>query len=204
VAAESARTTAAAGSIEALTTIGTVTVDGGISGVTGTPVVISAGGNLNPATDAQALAIKSVRVAGVMSFTQVLAGYSINGSGVNGDVQIGTIDVGTSTLDLPGGFWFDNDIIAGMATTQPPFGSNADFVITNGASTPILSKIAKVIVRGDMGGSLSRHGIDAELVSSIVVNGVTEHLTPGAHNDFFAIAGDFTQNTYVYENPPTT
>jgi hypothetical protein len=194
------RTAGASGSIAATTTIGSVTVEGDVIGLAGTPVIISAGGRPNPTSDAQALAIKSVRVLGPMSYTQVLAGYAVDGSAINGDVQIGTIDVG-SNGDFPTGYWHDNDIIAGFTTGQPAFGSGNDTLISGASQTKILSKIAKIVVRGDMGGSASRHGLDAELVASIIVNGVAENLNAGARNDFFAIAGDFSGNTFVDESP---
>jgi hypothetical protein len=190
------------GSIYAARTLGPVLVRGSVDGVSGGEVTIGAGGMLNAKTDAQALAIKSVRVLGEMTHTQIIAGFDITTKPINGDVQIGTVEVGTTTANLDPA-WSDVDVIAGfMKGGSGVWGTGSDTIAGSGAQTALLSKIAKIVIHGTIIGDSSHHGIDAELVGSIVVNGVAEPLHPGPHNDFFPLNADASRMTVVFEAVP--
>ncbi|MHA3772499.1 beta strand repeat-containing protein [Verrucomicrobiota bacterium sgz303538] len=187
------------GSISAARNIGTIEA-GALNGTFETRVQITAGGVVGARTDAQALSIRSVSTKGGMAYTDILAGYGVDGTALNPDAQIGTVQVGAAkTTD---GNWRFNNVVAGCtAGFDGRFGSFDDSPISSTTNTPsVLSKIARIVVTGSMDGR--SEGIVAELVGSLTINNhPNTQLTPGPRNDFFTVAQDTSEGTTV--NEPT-
>ena len=147
-----------------------------------TDVFITAGGDLQARSAAQALAIGSVTVDGAMSQTTIEAGYDHNLNQVNGHVIIGTVEVGKGNL-LDSPVWTDNDVIAGAT------GATFNSTEIKGGNTAILSEVVKVIIHGNLGASTTQHEVIADYIASVTAGpgaSTTPPLLAGPHNDSIA------------------
>jgi hypothetical protein len=191
-----------AAEIAAARNLGTLSV-GTITGNAEAPEYILALGVLNPANDAQALAIKLINTSGAAAFMEVMAGYAQGIKPVNGDAQIGTVEIGDEGAKQPG-VWQECDVIAG--TIVRSVGDSVEYIpIDSTGKTKVISQIHEVVINGTIFSSTgSEHAIAAEYVKSIVVNGVSEQLTAGPRNDDQSLAADPSESTIVTEMPPVT
>ena len=163
------------------------------AGVTPGRATISAGGMLNPATDALAVAISEINIASRVTAADILAGYDIDGAPVNPDAQIFSVKIGTAAT-LGTAVLDRTNIVAGM-TGGPDgtFGNGDDAVISSSASSAsIISKIASVTLNGLIAGRSpsGTFGIEAQEIIAISIAGTPLSLKAGPDNDlFFALGG---------------
>jgi len=159
--------------------IGALAVHGNIDGAT-----FTAAGQANPTATVDS-AFGRIIVTGHVSNTNFLAGYDASGSPVNGNAQIGAVQIG--------GDWSASNLVAGIsAGTDSFFGTTDDAKIGSGT----LSKIASITIGGQVSGTAdpSDHfGFVAEAIGAFkighstvqFVNGVAE-LTAASTNDVTA------------------
>lgn len=112
------------------------------------------------------VAFGKVTVLGDVTNSQILAGYNLNGAGVNPDAQIGRVTVA--------GNWSASDLVAGIADTGTAgFGDSGDTVISGANSARIISKIASVLIAGTVTGTASpttdHFGFVAEVIGAFKV-----------------------------------
>ncbi len=150
---------------------------------------ISAGGKLNPATDALAVAIGEINVTHRITDADILAGYDIDGVPVNPDAQIFLVKVGNASTAGTIVFVRSN-IVAGMTSGRDGFfGTGDDAVISSAAGSPtIISKIASVILNGTIASSFrsGSFGIEAQEITAMTIDGAAVPLQAGPANDFFS------------------
>ncbi len=195
------------GSIHAQRNLGAIEA-GSISGNRGVAVTIFAGGKLLPTSDAQAVAIKSLRVQNSTAFADVLAGYDIAGVRANRDAQIGAVSSGVDGVEP---IWVGVNLVAGIdAGDDETFGTGDDFPIPaaeNGISK-VISKIASITIGGtfNFADARSGYGFVAEQVGSLRLSDGPVKLEKGPHNDSFLITtGEGSTDTRLREvdpNPP--
>ncbi len=159
------------GSLIAGTTIGSIKIGGDLTGR------IFAAGNLAPASNAAALAIKDLAVTGGVRGADILAGYNRGGGPANADVQIGAVTVGRD--------WIGSDLVAGVQTGGDGFFGNGDQLIP--AGNGILSRIAAIVIKGQALGTVTpatdHFGFVAEQIASFTVGGIAFKLAAGPSND---------------------
>ena len=117
------------------------------------------------------VAIAKLTVLGNVSGSEVLAGYDRFGNATNGDAQIGKVRVT--------GDWAGSSMAAGVFDVSADgFGSADDTVIPN-SNTAIFSKIASVIIGGNVLGraDASQCGFVAQQIDSMSIAGVKVALT---------------------------
>ena len=151
-------------------------IKGSITGGDGAPITISAKGLLNPGPHKSPLAIASINVGGAVRFTDFLAGYATDGTGVNADVQIGAVTIG--------GDWIATNLVAGVLADGGGFGTLGDTLIPGGNATT--SKIAAVIIKGQalgLANSFENFGIVAQQLRSLKIGATSVHLQNGSSND---------------------
>ena len=172
------------GNIRATKTIGSLTVGGDIIGRPGQLVSISAQGAeiAGKPTD---IAIGKITVKGRVERVNVLAGFSKNDIPVNPDAQIGTVTIG--------GDWVASNLIAGVNNSDGFFGDSNDFAIAINDDAAIRSRIAAVIIKGQVIGTpsstdASTFAIAAQQLGTVKVGGTVIPLLPGASDDTFADA----------------
>ena len=161
---------AISGSLIAGGTLGAVKIDGDASAAR-----ILARGNLLPASDALALALKSIAIGGSVLNTKILAGFDREAQPANADVQIGAVSV---TND-----WIASDLVAGVRAIDPFFG-NGDGLIAGGNA--ILSKIASIVIGGQALGTVApgdHFGFVAEQIGSFKIATTSFTLNAGGSND---------------------
>src|SRR5260370_9836038 len=147
--------------------IGAITVNHDLLGNTTNPVVISARGQAVP-TATTDVAIQSLTVRGLVQYTNILAGYDVDGNPVNGDAQIGDVIVDRD--------WIASNLVAGvMAGADGLFGT-ADDAIIPGGSPGIIARINSITINGQVSGtpaavnSTDHFGIVAEEIGSLRIN----------------------------------
>lgn len=168
------------GAIRSETTIGILRIGGNVTGSENVAAIISATGDTSGAT------IQSLQIGGDLRFAEILAGYGVNatlanarGDAANADAQIGTVSVGRNLQN--------SSIVAGVAAgTDGLFGTTDDFPIggagtTNAAGT--VSKIARIIIGGNVLAGTSASGIEAQYVQSVTVRRTPFSLQAGPGND---------------------
>ena len=166
---------ASSGTIRSETTIGSIRINGNVTGSEAVAAIIAAPG------DTSGAAIRTLKIGGDATFAEILGGYGANataalprGNPTNADAQIGTVNIVGNTKST--------SIIAGVAAGPDGlFGTTDDFPlggtgVTNAART--VSKIASITIGGVVGGAIF-HGIEAQHLQSIVVNKVAFSLQPG-------------------------
>lgn len=159
-------------------TIGSVTISGDHFGV------IAARGMTAPATSAAALAIGKVSVAGNLSGA-IFAGWDYLAGWVNPDVTIGTIFVGgnAGTIRISAG------VEPGANNT---FADNDDRAVSGGGSVAITSRIASIVIGGQVGRSeLGSHlGFTAQQIGRLQIGGLAYPLTAGVDRFDIGILGN--------------
>jgi hypothetical protein len=138
------------------------------------------------------LAFGKIAITGAVSSSRFLAGYDVNGNAGNGDAQIGAVTVG--------GDWTASDLVAGtQAGADNLFGTSDDTAIGAG-SLNIVSKIASVVIGGQVFGTADttdHFGFVAELIGSFKVNKVAIPLQNGVAE----LDGSTTADVTIFEVP---
>ncbi len=151
-------------------------------------------------------AINTITISGSISDADILAGYTIDGVPSNPDAKIGKVVVGSSAPSLDGqqpSTVFGLNIVAGIfAGPDSYFGTSDDIAIISEKKTPVVSKIASVIVNGSIipGGVLSSYGIVAQNVVAVKVGATSQALKAGALNDNYT-QFDPSVSLYIGEKP---
>jgi hypothetical protein len=200
----------ASASISAARNLGTVDI-GSVFGDVEGRVHITAGGTLEAGTDKQALAIKSVTIRDFFEHGRILAGYNIELSPVNPDVQIGTVEVGQANSENSV-VWRFSDVVAGAESQfNDRFGDSDDRLIGGSSGTSVIAKIASVIINGEVEtfnvaarGFFGASGIVAEHVVSVELEGSNISLSNGPRNDTFVLVGPSNTTLVVSEVGPTS
>jgi hypothetical protein len=92
------------------------------------------------------IAIGSIDIHGQVSSTRILAGYDVLGLPVNAGAQIGDVHVD--------GNWTASVLAAGVAAgTDGLFGTADDRLIEGAHSSPIIAKIASIVIAGAVEGT---------------------------------------------------
>ncbi|MEQ1859186.1 MAG: right-handed parallel beta-helix repeat-containing protein [Chthoniobacteraceae bacterium] len=184
--------------IQSDSTLGAVKIKGDLRGTAAAPAIIAAQGNFNPATPAQALAIKSLNVGGSIEQAQVLAGFKtivvstiptirLDLVATNPDVQIGPVRAGS---------WIASSLGAGVTPGADRLFGTADDSRTTPINPGVMdnpdipSKIASIRIRGQLFGAGSDalgdpfgSGFVAEQIVAMKVGATPIPLTRGAGND---------------------
>lgn len=172
-------------SVSASTTLGSVVVKGDVTGRADQPVGISAGG---PAVDAKSqVAIGSIMVVGSVENTMVTTGRQTT----NGHSQIGAVKVG--------GDWVASSIAAGALTAANNYDltgfGNGDDALLPGGPVNIVSKIASIVIKGEVHGTAAggdHFGFVAQEIGSLKVGALTYVLQKGVKEDIaLGNTGDF-------------
>ncbi len=209
------------GSIRVHENIGTLTILGNVIGNATNRAVISAGNN-GPVTNGKtspaiskltvgAKAANGTVTGGDVSFLDVLAGYNESGTPDNprgeasdenpliADAQIGTVTLRGNVRAL--------NLVAGAdAGTDGLFGTEDDVKLTGENvvdRASVISSIAKVIIGGLLLESPEVHGIVAERVVSVSVEGTEVELNAGAGNDQTRVIPEETSGTLMQVNELT-
>jgi hypothetical protein len=166
--------------------IGSLTVKGSLVGQadTGTgasPVIISANHQL-AATATVDLAFGSIGIGGSARFASILAGFDLNLFPVNGNAQIGAVNVG--------GNWIAGSIVAGVQDGgSPGFGDAGDTIIGGGT----IARIASIVVGGVIAGTDTpgdQFGFESRRIGSLMVQG--ERITIISPFPLAPLTGDVT------------
>jgi len=113
-------------------------------------------------------AITKLTVTGGAVVSSFLAGYDIHGVAVNPDAQIGTVVVN--------GDWSLSNLVAGVAAGADGNFGTADDAAPLGEVTPIISKIASVVIKGSVSGPADEelhYGIVAQTVGKVKIGSTT-------------------------------
>ena len=138
------------------------------------------------------LAMGKISIVGRVEFANILAGYDVNLSAVNGDAQIGAVSVG--------GDWVASNLVAGAknaASGNTNFGNGSDASIGAG-SAGIVAKIASITIAGQVFGtpksvSTTDHfGFVAQQIGAVKIGGNSIVLTAGLDNLAVGETSDMT------------
>jgi FG-GAP repeat len=139
---------------------------------------ITAMGDGSSAESAAKNVIGNLVIRGRVENSQILAGYNSDGVLVNGHASIGTVKVHKD--------WIGSDLVAGVAAGgDGNFGTGDDLALGGGAFT-LASRIAKVIIKGEVLGTAGpgdHFGFVAEEIGRFVANGSALSVTAGPNND---------------------
>jgi hypothetical protein len=128
---------------------GKISVNGSVAGSVvrvAASVHSFAAGTLLDSTLSAGDEIGTLRVAGNVSGSQLLAGYDLRGAAVNGDAQIGKV-----TIE---GNWTASDLVAGVEDVDANgFGNEDDRLISAGNDAAVVARIASVVINGSATGS---------------------------------------------------
>jgi hypothetical protein len=184
---DSTGTLADSGAIRVGNVLGPVTVKGSIIGNETQPVLITAGGNPDPAID---LAITKITVGGRVERAQILAGYGTAGTpnAVDADVSVGPVSVGSD--------WIASNLVAGVEDgTDNLFGTADDTLIAGGLSN-VVARIAKVTIKGVVVGTVGtgdHFGFVAQQIGTFKAGSFLASLTGGPDViELSPITGDLT------------
>ncbi len=163
--------------------IGSITVNGSMGGAAFVGVRIVAQGKLNPASQADSVAIGRITVGGSVTKTRIEAGYDTAGNAINADASIGSVRIGAD--------WIASDLIAGVKDGGDGYFGNVGLAIDDtvipGGNPAILAKIGSITIGGQIIGTPSLNGdsyaFAAEMIGSMKIGGTTVTL-PGPHNNF--------------------
>ncbi len=171
---------ASSGTIRSGTTIGTLRIRGSVIGSEDVAAIIAAPGGTSGA------AIQTLVISGRAQFAEILGGYGLSttaanprGFATNADAQIGIVAIG--------GSFQSTSIVAGAsAGADGLFGTTDDFSIGGSGTTNArgtVSKIARIIIGGNVIAGTRSSGIEAQYVQSVSVHGVAFSLRAGVGND---------------------
>jgi hypothetical protein len=163
-------------SVSASTTIGSLVIKGDVVGRADQSVYIAAGG---PAVNAQSqVAIGSLTVGGSVEHTVVTTGRNTT----NGHSQVGAVKVG--------GDWVASSIAAGALTAANNYDltgfGNGDDTLLPGGPVNIVSKIASIVIKGEVRGTAAggdHFGFVAQEIGSLKVGTLTYVLKKGVKED---------------------
>ncbi|MDB6174102.1 MAG: hypothetical protein JWL59_3413 [Chthoniobacteraceae bacterium] len=152
------------------------------------PVTISALGG-----SGRGKTIGSIHIGGTVDHAEILAGYNRMHTPINADASIGRLFVG--------GSWFASNLVAGVtAGADGVFGTGDDASISK--DTPIVSKIASVVIKGDArgtdGGS-DHFGFVSEQIRAFRLSGRREALHAGPGNDLAGLRLGLTNDLTARE-----
>jgi hypothetical protein len=142
------------------------------------------------------LAMAKIVVKGSVNGTRLLAGYDLDGSGVNPDAQIGSVQVS--------GNWSASDLVAGVVA--PPgsrFGEPGNAAISGDDHPRIFSQIGSVTIGGAVTGTVdvaSDHfGFVAQRIVAFKVGGQSLAFRAGVGGEVFSLGttGDVTAREVV-------
>jgi len=169
-----------------------VVIKGSLVGSAAHPAIISASGQVSPAT--ADVAIASVSIGGRVEFGEILAGYGVTLTPTNADAQIGAVTVGHD--------WIAGSIAAGVVDVNGDGFGNADDALTSNSDDPNLhSRIGSIVIGGQLMGTTAagdHFGFTAEKVGALSIAGTVIPLQAGPHNDDVILGatnlpgGDFT------------
>ncbi len=165
--------------------IGTLSIVGAVDGTH-----ISALGKANATTTN--VAIGKVQITGSVSHSSILAGYDRFGGASDGSAQIGTVNVT--------GAWTASSIVAGVADTGANGFGNADDTAIFPAHPGIISKIASILIGGDITGTgiAGEHfGFTAQQIGSVTIKGIAQALTTGTVKDVIEIPGNPVTSDFI-------
>lgn len=158
--------------------LGMLTVNGSLDSAT-----VSAVGQLVKSASKD-LALASILVKGSVSGSRILAGYDLDGTGVNPDAQIGSVRVG--------GNWSASDLVAGVAApTGAGFGEASNAAISGDDRPGIVAQIGSVTIGGTVTGTAdvaSDHfGFVAQRILSFKVGAQSLALKTGVSAEVFSL-----------------
>jgi hypothetical protein len=157
--------------------------------------IITARGRLNPATDGEAIAIGSLDISGTVSGTQILAGYDRKGAAVNAGVSIGSVSVD--------GDWVASSLVAGVTAGEDnDFGTEDDAPIPKIKNTPLVSRIASIVISGEVAGTESEgdyFGFVAKQIDAFQSAGTNLALASGPGNDLVGLTIGSTRDVTLRE-----
>jgi len=174
----------AANGIYAAGNLTSVKVGGSIVGESPTaPALIIADGIANPASTAKAVAIGTVTVGVRVENAQILAGtdfYAASFGGVaNADAGIGTITTG--------GDWIASSAAAGVDPGAGGLFGDGDAVETSNASATVASRIASIVIKGNLFGTPNTNGdsfaFTAQQIGALTIHGQKQTLSTTANDD---------------------
>ncbi len=158
--------------------LGTLTVNGSLDAAT-----VSAVGQLVK-TASKDLALASIVVKGSVSGSRILAGYDLDGTGVNPDAQIGSVRVS--------GNWVASDLVAGVAAlTGTGFGEASNAAISGDDRPGIVAQIGSVTIGGTVTGTADvatdHFGFVAQRILSFKVGAQSLALRSGVSGEVFSL-----------------
>ena len=122
--------------------------------------------------------LTSLSIGGDVENGSILVGYNKNEEAVNPDAQIGKV--------LVKGDWIASSLVAGVQDiTGDGFGRN-DTVIAGDTTPSVLSKIAKVVIKGTATGSAAagdHFGITAQVIGKVIIGGASVPLSNALPDD---------------------
>jgi hypothetical protein len=154
-------------------------------------VIIAAGGAGldDPATpeNEAGKAISKLTVQGSATNLNVLGGYSGAGTATaplgtasNPDARIGSVTFNGAVLGV--------NVVSGVtAGTDGRFGTADDAAIAGGSAT-VISRIAKVVLKGAVGANTEIFGISAQIIANAILGETPIALNTGSSNDDLEIA----------------
>ena len=158
------------GAIRSGGSIGSLTIDGSVQGSGTMAALITAKGS-EATTGSKNLALGSLSIAGSVLQSWILAGYDIQGTGLNGDggtmggsAQIGTVSVA--------GDWIASSLVAGVQTgADGAWGSPTNALLPK-ANPSLAASIAKIVIHGAISGLPGgQNGFVAEHFTSFTAGG---------------------------------
>lgn len=167
-------TTGNGGSGAGFGTAGSITIKGGLQGTPDHPATLSVSGKANPATAADALAVKSIAIGGNVVFGEIFIGGSTRDFVTHLSVQAQSITIGGDFIasNIVNGFEPGADGFYGTADDKP---DDLD------GNNLIKATIASIIIKGRATGTSSSgdsYGIQAEKIGSVTIGGRKVALDP--------------------------
>lgn len=170
--------------------IGTMLVKGDITGNASNYVTLAAKGDTAKSKGAN-VAIKSLTIQGSVSYANILGGYDIFGSTLNGEggVNGGSAQLGAITVL---GDFLNSSIATGVSNDNAAKNHWADgtnTLLSKTVESNIVASIAKIVIRGAVS-SIVQNGIVAEQIKSLNIGG-SNVLVPLGVQHFKAAPGSF-------------
>ncbi len=156
--------------------IGSMVVKGDIVGTSTSNVLVTGQGNTN-LNSGENPAIKSLTVYGSVSHANILGGYDLIGTTLNGDggTNGGGAQLGSVTIL---GNFKDSSIATGLSNGNASPNHWADGSNTFLSSNPIVASIAKITIKGVVSAT-TQNGIAAERILALNIGGFAIPVAPG-------------------------
>ncbi len=176
--------------IDAGTKVTSLTVTGDVVNST-----IRAVGDGSTAQTARTDAIKRLVIKGDIDNSAIFAGYDFGGMLLNGHARIGSVTVK--------GDWIASDLVAGVDAGADTYFGTADDAAVGGGSFVFPSRIASIVVKGQLQGSDTAgdtFGFVAEQIDKFKVGGAAVFTpTRGANNDLAILTFGSNGDVAVHE-----